>query len=54
MSHPGDVLGIETAKTEGGKQVIFAWFEDKKAARKWYYSNTHQAVKHRGCMSPLN
>ena len=37
-------LGIETAKTDSGKQVIFAWFEDKKAALKWYYSDTHKAV----------
>ena len=37
-------LGVETAKTESGKQVIFAWFEDKKAALKWYYSDTHKAV----------
>src|SRR5947207_6943335 len=37
-------LGVDTAKTESGKQVIFAWFEDKKAALKWYYSDTHKAV----------
>jgi antibiotic biosynthesis monooxygenase len=37
-------LGVETAKTESGKQVIFAWFEDKRAALKWYHSDTHQAV----------
>src|SRR5205814_363846 len=37
-------LGVETAKTDSGKQVIFAWFEDKKAALKWYYSDTHKAV----------
>lgn len=39
-------LGVETAKTASGKQVIFAWFEDKKAVLRWYYSDTHQqAVK---------
>ena len=37
-------LGVDTAKTESGKQVIFAWFEDKKAALKWYHSDVHQAV----------
>jgi len=37
-------LGVETAKTDSGKQVIFAWFEDKKVALKWYYSDTHKAV----------
>ena len=41
---PGCV-GVETARTGSGKQVIFAWFEDKKAALNWYYSDTHQAVK---------
>jgi Antibiotic biosynthesis monooxygenase len=37
-------LGVETAKTGSGKQVIFAWFEDKKAVLKWYYSDTHREV----------
>ena len=40
-------LGVETAKTGSGKEVIFAWFQDKKAALKWYYSDTHQAVMKR-------
>ncbi|MCI0405976.1 MAG: hypothetical protein L0209_07885, partial [candidate division Zixibacteria bacterium] len=34
-------LGVETARTASGKQVIFAWFEDKKACLKWYYSELH-------------
>ena len=37
-------LGVETAKTGSGKQVIFAWFEDKKAVLKWYHSDMHQHV----------
>ncbi len=37
-------LGVETAKTSSGKQVIFAWFEDRKAVVKWYYSDTHRHV----------
>lgn len=37
-------LGVEIAKTNSGKSVIFAWFEDKKAALKWYYSDTHVAL----------
>jgi hypothetical protein len=37
-------LGVETARTASGKQVIFAWFEDKKAALAWYHSDTHRAV----------
>src|SRR5215467_7389842 len=38
------VLGVETARTSSGKMVIFAWFEDKKAALAWYYSDAHQAL----------
>jgi quinol monooxygenase YgiN len=38
-------LGVETARTTSGKQVIFAWFRDKQAALKWYHSDTHKAMK---------
>ena len=39
-------LGVETARTASGKSVIFAWFEDKKAALAWYDSDIHrQAMK---------
>jgi heme-degrading monooxygenase HmoA len=37
-------LGVETARTGSGKQVIFAWFADKAAARAWYYSDVHQRM----------
>jgi Antibiotic biosynthesis monooxygenase len=37
-------LGVETAQTASGKSVIFAWFEDKKAALKWYNSDTHREM----------
>jgi quinol monooxygenase YgiN len=37
-------LGVETAKTGSGKQVIFAWFENKAAARAWYDSDVHQRM----------
>jgi hypothetical protein len=37
-------LGVETARTATGKQVIFAWFENKKAVLTWYYSDTHVAL----------
>src|SRR5207249_11638704 len=37
-------LGVDTAKTQSGKQVIFAWFEDKQAVLKWYHSKVHQKV----------
>ena len=37
-------LGVETARTTSGKMVIFAWFENKKAALNWYYSEGHQKL----------
>ena len=37
-------LGVETAMTSSNKQVIFAWFEDKKAVLRWYSSPAHRAV----------
>ncbi len=40
---PG-VLGVETARTSSGKMVIFAWFENKQAVLKWYYSDAHQGL----------
>ena len=40
---PG-VLGVEVGKMMSGKQVIFAWFENKNAVLKWYYSDSHQAL----------
>jgi hypothetical protein len=40
---PG-VLGVDAAQTMSGKQVIFAWFENKKAALTWYYSEGHQQL----------
>ena len=40
-------IGIETANTGSGKNVIFAWFKDKKAAIAWYNSEYHQTVVNR-------
>lgn len=37
-------LGVETARTGSGKNVIFAWFKDKAAVVEWYNSRTHQGV----------
>ena len=37
-------LGVELAQTQSGKNLIFAWFENKKAVKNWYYSETHQQV----------
>lgn len=34
-------LGVETARSSGGKNVIFAWFKDKKSAIAWYKSDMH-------------
>ncbi len=39
------VLGVETASTSSGQQLIFAWFEDKAAALRWYYSEMHRGVQ---------
>src|SRR5438874_9760506 len=41
---PG-VIGVETARTSTGKNVIFAWFENKKAVLAWYYSDTHRSLQ---------
>lgn len=39
-------LGVELAQTMTGKNVIFAWFENKAAAERWYWSETHmEAMK---------
>jgi hypothetical protein len=37
-------LGVESGRTESGKAVIFAFFENKKAAMKWFFSPTHRAL----------
>ena len=37
-------LGVETARTASGKNVVFAWFENKEAVKRWYYSEMHQTV----------
>ena len=42
-STPG-VLGVELVQSMSGKSAIFAWFENKQAVLKWYYSDTHMAA----------
>jgi hypothetical protein len=37
-------IGVETARTATGKNVIFAWFENKEAVLRWYHSEMHQGV----------
>jgi hypothetical protein len=41
---PG-VLGVDAARTQSGKQVIFAWFENKTAVLNWYYSDVHRSLQ---------
>lgn len=38
-------LGVESANTSSGKNVIFAWFKDKKAVLAWYNSEMHNRAK---------
>src|SRR5262249_43662178 len=37
-------LGVETARTGSGKNVIFAWFKDKQSCLAWYDSDMHKDV----------
>jgi hypothetical protein len=37
-------LGVESGRMTSGKAVIFAFFENKKAAMKWYFSPTHRQL----------
>ena len=37
-------LGVDTARTSSGKNVIFAWFENKQAVVKWYNSDMHKQL----------
>lgn len=36
-------LGADTARASSGKQLIFAWFENKEALLRWYNSDMHVA-----------
>jgi len=40
---PG-VLGVDAGQMLSGKQVIFAWFENKQAALNWYNSDVHRKL----------
>ncbi len=37
-------LGVDAGSFQSGKQVIFAWFEDKAAAMRWYNHDVHQGA----------
>ncbi len=43
LATPG-CLGVQTAATSTGRNAIFAWFEDKAAVKRWYYSETHKGA----------
>ena len=40
---PG-VLGVDAGQMLSGKQVIFAWFENKEAVMNWYNSDVHRKL----------
>jgi hypothetical protein len=40
---PG-VLGVDAGQMTSGKQVIFAWFENKQAVMNWYNSDVHRQL----------
>lgn len=42
-STPG-CLGVEAGQFDSGKQAIFAWFEDKEGAMRWYNHDVHQGA----------
>jgi len=42
-----DIVGVGYRAEVKGKQVIFAWFENKKAALAWYYSDAPHMVRPR-------
>ena len=35
-------LGVDAGQWMSGKRTIIAWFKDKKAVLRWYYSEEHQ------------
>lgn len=37
-------IGVEAGRMASGKQSIFAWFENKAAVLRWYYSDMHMGV----------
>jgi hypothetical protein len=41
-------LGVETARTSSGKNLVIAWFENKQAVLNWYRSAAHQEAMQRG------
>src|SRR4051812_12905815 len=48
---PG-VLGVDAGQMISGKQVIFAWFENKQAVLNWYNSDVHRRLMNRFSSGP--
>lgn len=44
-------LGVDAAQTMSGRNTIIAWFENKEAVKRWYYSDVHQSMM-RGATDP--
>ena len=38
------MLGVDAGQMLSGKQVIFAWFENKQAVLNWYNSDVHRQL----------
>jgi antibiotic biosynthesis monooxygenase len=47
LSRVPGCLGVDVARTASGKQVIFAWFDDKAALLRWYSSDVHVQAMNR-------
>lgn len=45
LQTPG-CLGVDAGQMRSGKNSIFAWFENKAAVERWYYSDVHQRMMH--------
>jgi len=37
----GGCIGVRTCTSSDGMIAVFAWFESKQAAERWYFSKTH-------------
>lgn len=42
-STPG-CLGVDAGQFMSGKNAIIAWFENKEAVKRWYYSDAHMGM----------
>ncbi len=37
-------LGVQSAKAEDGKSILFAWFENREAVLRWYHHRAHREI----------